>query len=76
MLAFDDLEAPQALRYFFRLLDVRGLGYLDVFAISTFYRDVAEALASDGFDARAAARPRRASRRELTPRGAASARDL
>lgn len=38
VLALENRSEPQALHYLFRVLDVRALGYLDVFALNFFFR--------------------------------------
>ena len=44
VLAAENRNTPQALAYFFRLLDLRKLGYIDAFAIHYFFREVAKRL--------------------------------
>ena len=51
VLAFENLSSHQALLYFFRLLDVRKLGYLDIFAINYFFREIADSIRDEGYDA-------------------------
>ena len=51
VLAFENLATDQALSYFWRLLDVRKLGYVDVFAINFFFREIAESIRDEGYDA-------------------------
>ncbi|CAN7978832.1 unnamed protein product [Ixodes persulcatus] len=42
VLALENRKEPQALQFFFRILDVRGCGYLDVFSLNYFFRDIQE----------------------------------
>ncbi|XP_062505435.1 serine/threonine-protein phosphatase 2A regulatory subunit B'' subunit gamma-like [Corticium candelabrum] len=42
ILAMENKKEPQALQYFFRLLDVQGKGYLNVYALNYFYRSMQE----------------------------------
>jgi len=43
-LAMETKVSPQALAFFFRLLDVRKLGYLDRFTINFFFREIVQRL--------------------------------
>ncbi len=45
VLALDNRKDPQSLHYFFRILDVRHLGYLDGFALNYFFRDILREMA-------------------------------
>ena len=40
VLALENRREPQALQYIFKLLDIRNLGYLDVFALHYFFRSI------------------------------------
>lgn len=40
VLALENRKEPQALQYFFRILDVRQQGYLDAFTLNYFFRDI------------------------------------
>jgi len=51
VLAFENLSTDAALNYFWRLLDVRKLGYVDIFAINYFFREIAESIREEGYDA-------------------------
>ncbi|CAN7937801.1 unnamed protein product [Ixodes hexagonus] len=42
VLALENRKEPQALQFFFRILDVNGCGYLDVFSLNYFFRDIQE----------------------------------
>lgn len=44
VLALENRREPQALQYFFRILDIRGKGYLDSFAIKYFFRAIQDLL--------------------------------
>ena len=44
VLALENRREPQALQYIFKLLDIRSLGYLDVFALHYFFRSIQEQL--------------------------------
>ena len=44
VLALENRREPQALQYIFKLLDIRNLGYLDVFALHYFFRSIQEQL--------------------------------
>mmetsp|Transcript_29374 Transcript_29374/g.94761 ORF Transcript_29374/g.94761 Transcript_29374/m.94761 type:complete len:173 (-) Transcript_29374:277-795(-) len=50
VLAFDNVDQPQALSYFWRLLDVQKAGALEPFAINFFFRDVTARLKEEGFE--------------------------
>ena len=50
VLAFENVDQPQALSYFWRLLDVQKTGSLDSFAINFFFRDVIARLREEGFE--------------------------
>mmetsp|Transcript_25276 Transcript_25276/g.84985 ORF Transcript_25276/g.84985 Transcript_25276/m.84985 type:complete len:259 (+) Transcript_25276:1195-1971(+) len=50
-LAFENVDATPAVRYFWRLLDVGEKGRIDAFAIAFFFRDVAAAIQDEGYDA-------------------------
>ena len=51
VLAFENLATPQALAYFWRLLDVKKQGSIDVFTINYFFREVADSIRDEGYDA-------------------------
>ncbi|KAJ8598630.1 hypothetical protein CTAYLR_003062 [Chrysophaeum taylorii] len=51
VLAFDNLDTPQALNYFWRILDIHKQGHLDPLVINYFFRDVSRRLRDDGYDA-------------------------
>ena len=38
VLALENRKEPQALQYFFRILDVEGKGFLSVFSLNYFFR--------------------------------------
>ena len=40
MLALENRKEPQALTYFFRILDVRQEGSLNIFVFNYFFRDI------------------------------------
>ncbi|UYV68979.1 PPP2R3C, partial [Cordylochernes scorpioides] len=40
VLALENKKEPQALQYFFRILDIRGQGFLDVFTLHFFFRAI------------------------------------
>ncbi|KAH7965546.1 hypothetical protein HPB49_008698 [Dermacentor silvarum] len=42
VLALENRKEPQALQFFFRILDINGRGYLDVFSLNYFFRDIQE----------------------------------
>lgn len=42
VLALENRKEPQALQFFFRILDVNGHGHLDVFSLNYFFRDIQE----------------------------------
>ena len=50
VLAMENKHTPQALRYFWRLLDVQRRGKLGRFAINYFFRDVVTKLRENGFE--------------------------
>lgn len=47
-LAITNKSQPQSLYYFFKLLDVEKKGYLDIFTIYTFFKDIINLLHSNG----------------------------
>ena len=51
VLAFENLTTPQALAYFWRLLDVKKQGYLDTFTINFFFREIGDSIRDEGYDA-------------------------
>ena len=52
VLAVENKKSPQSLAYFFRLLDIKKCGYLDIFSINYFFREVVKRMkATDGVDA-------------------------
>jgi hypothetical protein len=51
VLAMENKRTPQGLAYLFRLLDVRGDGYLDSFTITYFFRDIVQILLDNGIEA-------------------------
>lgn len=42
VLALENQKEPQALHYFFRILDIDGRGYLNVFTLNYFFRSIQE----------------------------------
>ena len=40
VLAVENKKSPQSLGYFFRLLDIKKCGYLDIFCINYFFREI------------------------------------
>jgi len=48
--AMECRSAPQALRYFFRLLDVQKVGYLNIFTINYFFREIAQLMRDNGHE--------------------------
>ncbi|XP_022081384.1 serine/threonine-protein phosphatase 2A regulatory subunit B'' subunit gamma-like [Acanthaster planci] len=48
VLAMENRREPQALQYFFRLLDVQGRSYLNVFALNYFFRAIQEQMRQHG----------------------------
>eukprot|EP00741_Cyanophora_paradoxa_P004849 tig00000836_g4704.t1 len=50
VLAMENKKSPQALRYFFRILDVRKLGYLTIFNVNYFFRDVIRCMRENNHD--------------------------
>lgn len=50
VLAFENIDTPQAHTFFWRLLDTGKHGRLDAFGIHYFFRDVAARLEAEGFD--------------------------
>ena len=40
VLALENRREPQALHYFFKILDVKHCGYLNTFAFNYFFRDI------------------------------------
>jgi len=44
VLALENRREPQALQYIFKLLDIRSLGYLDVFSLHYFFRSIQDQL--------------------------------
>lgn len=51
VLAFENLSTPQALAYFWRLLDVKKQGHLDTFTINFFFREIGDSIRDEGYDA-------------------------
>lgn len=50
VLALENRKEPQALQFFFRILDVNSCGYLDTFSLNYFYRDIQEQMKLHGQD--------------------------
>ncbi|CAB3372193.1 Hypothetical predicted protein [Cloeon dipterum] len=48
VLALENRAEPQALHYLFRILDVQGKGYLDVFSLNYFFRAIQQQLRLHG----------------------------
>ncbi|KAH6937570.1 hypothetical protein HPB50_001723 [Hyalomma asiaticum] len=48
VLALENRKEPQALQFFFRILDINGRGYLDVFSLNYFFRDIQEQMREHG----------------------------
>ncbi|XP_077996813.1 serine/threonine-protein phosphatase 2A regulatory subunit B'' subunit gamma-like [Glandiceps talaboti] len=48
VLALENRKEPQALQYIFKLLDVQGRGYLNVFALNYFFRAIQEQMKVHG----------------------------
>ena len=48
--AMECRSTPQALRYFFRLLDVQKVGYLNIFTINYFFREIAQLMRDNGHE--------------------------
>lgn len=40
VLACENRKEPQSLQYFFRVLDIKGNGFLDAFSLNFFFRDI------------------------------------
>ena len=51
VLAMENKKTPEAFRYFWRLLDVQKCGFLQLWTINYFYRDIAARLRELGHDA-------------------------
>jgi serine/threonine-protein phosphatase 2A regulatory subunit B'' len=50
ILAMENKKEPQALAYFFRLLDIKRVGYLDIFTINCFFREIVSRLSEEDGD--------------------------
>uniref|UniRef100_T1J5W6 Serine/threonine-protein phosphatase 2A regulatory subunit B'' subunit gamma n=1 Tax=Strigamia maritima TaxID=126957 RepID=T1J5W6_STRMM len=50
VLALENRRDPQALQYLFRILDIEGKGYLNVFALNFFFRAIQEQMQVQGQD--------------------------
>lgn len=48
VLALENRREPQALQFFFRILDINSRGYLDVFSLNYFFRDIQERMRVHG----------------------------
>jgi serine/threonine-protein phosphatase 2A regulatory subunit B'' len=48
VLAMENKKEPQGLQYLFRLLDIRGQGYLDSFTLNYFFRAIREMMKAHG----------------------------
>ena len=47
VLAMENRREPAALQYLFKLLDVQNRGYLNVFALNTFFRSIQVTIIAD-----------------------------
>jgi serine/threonine-protein phosphatase 2A regulatory subunit B'' len=50
-LAFEFLNSPKGLRFFFKIIDFQKQGFIDRFTISYFYRDIVDGLKHEGLEA-------------------------
>ncbi|KAH1001424.1 serine/threonine-protein phosphatase 2A regulatory subunit B'' subunit gamma [Dendroctonus ponderosae] len=48
VLALENRSEPQALAYLFRILDIKGCGYLDAFTLNYFFRDIQDQMTAHG----------------------------
>lgn len=48
VLAMENRQEPQSLHYLFKILDVHGKGYLDVFTLNYFFRSIQEQMVVHG----------------------------
>ncbi|XP_071962016.1 serine/threonine-protein phosphatase 2A regulatory subunit B'' subunit gamma-like isoform X2 [Antedon mediterranea] len=48
VLAMENRKDPQSIQYFFRLLDVQGRGYLNIFALNYFFRAIQDQMRQHG----------------------------
>ncbi|KAJ3029836.1 Serine/threonine-protein phosphatase 2A regulatory subunit B'' subunit gamma [Rhizophlyctis rosea] len=48
VLAMENIQTPEAIAYCFRLLDIKGQGFLDEFTVSYFFKAVLEAMDAMG----------------------------
>lgn len=50
VLALENRQEPQSLHYFFRILDIKGKGYLDAFTLNYFFRAIQDQMKQNGQD--------------------------
>ncbi|XP_031551039.1 serine/threonine-protein phosphatase 2A regulatory subunit B'' subunit gamma-like [Actinia tenebrosa] len=50
VLALENRKEPQALQYLFKILDVKGVGYLNIFSLNFFFRAIQEDMVKHGHE--------------------------